>query len=223
MHIKTKLKKFLPLWAIKIHRIHRIKKMWPTCDIRTPNINLDKCVFGKYVRIPATAEVWGGSIGDYTYIGEYCSIPNAKIGKFCSIGARCSIGGWQHDYYRETTSPRVYREVLEEGYIEQRLQVTIGNDVWVGYGVIITSNCHNIGNGAVLAAGSVVTKDVPPYAVVAGCPARIIKYRFDEEIQQIIERSKWWEKTPDQCMAYYEYIDNPKEFCRRITDNGEKV
>lgn len=178
--------------------------MWPTCDIRTPNINLDKCVFGKYVRIPATAEVWGGSIGDYTYIGEYCSIPNAKIGKFCSIGARCSIGGWQHDYYRETTSPRVYREVLEEGYIEQRLQVTIGNDVWIGDNVVIIKG--NIGDGAVIGGGAVVTKDVPPYAIVGGNPTKVIKYRFNKEKIDMLLNSHWWDKNKEEMTSYFSGI-----------------
>lgn len=167
-------------------------------------------------------------VGMYSY--GCCFTPGFNLGGKVSIGRYCSFAtdihyfGANHPMEYVSTSPYFYNKAFGKAVRDvKREKLTIGNDVWVGYGVIITSNCHNIGDGAVLAAGSVVTKDVPPYAVVAGSPARIIKYRFDEETQRIIERSKWWEKTPDQCMVYYEYIDNPKEFCRRMTDNGEKV
>ena len=186
------------------------KKKWPTCDIRTPNINLDRCVFGKYVRIPATAEVWGGSIGDFTYVGEYCSLPNANIGKYCSIGARCSIGGWQHDYHRLSTSPRVYREILGRGYISQTLQVTVGNDVWIGDNVSIVKG--TVGDGAVIGAGSVVTKDVPPYAIVAGNPAKVIAYRFEKEKISQLLASRWWDMSPGELRTYFDGM--PKD-CER--------
>ena len=100
-----------------------------------------------------------------------------------------------------------------------RNELFIGNDCWIGYGAIITSKCKKIGNGAVVAAGAIVTKDVPPYAIVAGSPARIIKYRFDEQIQKELEDSKWWEYTPEQCLRYYKYIDDPLKFSRSIKDD----
>lgn len=192
--IKHTLKKRLPKSIIKLHRLRRIKTLWPTCDIRTDCISLDgQCDFGNHVRIPETSEFWGGYIGDYTYIGKYCSIPNATIGKYCSIGARCSIGGWQHDYSKKSTSPRVYREILLQKYVDQILQVQIGNDVWIGDNVVIVKGI--IGDGAVIGAGVVVTKDIPPYAIVAGNPAQIIKYRFDEEQIKCLLKEKWWKKS----------------------------
>ena len=115
-------------------------------------------------------------------------------------------------YYYNKRFGKAVRDVKRE-------KLAIGNDVWIGHGVIITSNCHYIGNGAVLVAGAVVTKDALAYAVVAGSPAKIIKYRFDEETQRIIEKSKGWEQTPEQCKLQYEYIDNPKEFCGRMMEN----
>lgn len=191
--IKSKIKKLLPESMVKYHRMRRIKLQWPTCDIRTECIDLDgQCDFGNYVRIPDTSEFWGGYIGDYTYVGAYCSIPNAIIGKFCSIGARCSIGGWRHDYTKKATSPRLYREILHQDYLDQVMQVQIGNDVWIGDNVVIIKG--RIGDGAVIGAGAVVTKDVLPYAIVAGNPAKIIKYRFDDKrIKELLEE-KWWDK-----------------------------
>lgn len=190
--LKTTIKRLVPKTIIKRHRLHKIKKIWPTCDIRTENVGLDgKCSLGKYVRIPASSEYWGGYIGDYSYVGEYCSIPYAIIGKFCSIGARCSIGGWQHDYTRKSTSPRFYREVMKQDYIDQELRVEIGNDVWIGDNVVILKGKN--GDGAVIGAGAVVTRDVPPYAIVAGNPARVIKYRFDDETIRKLLKEKWWD------------------------------
>lgn len=187
------VKKKLPQWVVTKHRMRKIKHLWPSCDIRTTNIDLSgKVDFGKCVRIPATSQMWGGYLGDYSYLGEYCSVPNAYIGKYCSIGMRCSIGGWQHDYTKKSTSPRIYREILNKGYIDQKLQVIIGNDVWIGDNAVILKG--TIGDGAVIGAGAVVTKDVPPYAIVAGNPAKIIKYRFSQERIEELLMEKWWEK-----------------------------
>ena len=97
-----------------------------------------------------------------------------------------------------------------------RETLVIGHDCWIGYGTIIVSSCHHIGNGAVVAAGSVVTKDVPPYAVVAGTPARVIKYRFDEEAQKAVEASQWWDKTPEELYKYYQWIDQPENWAGRV-------
>ena len=93
----------------------------------------------------------------------------------------------------------------------KRTTLSIGHDVWVGYSAIITSSCKNIGNGSIIGAGSVVTKDVAPYAIVAGNPAKVIRYRFDIETINELEKSKWWEKEPSEIMKIYDYINKPKE------------
>lgn len=170
--IKNTIKKMIPDKIMRWRSLRRVRKAYPSCDIRSIFIDTKTCRFGKKVRIPESSEFWGGSMGDYSYIGEYCCIANAVIGKYCSIGERCSIGGWQHDYQKLTTSPRVYREILKEGYIDQILQVYIGNDVWIGDNTVITKG--HIGTGAVIGAGAVVTKDIPPYAIAVGNPARVI-------------------------------------------------
>lgn len=144
----------------------------------------------------------GGYMGDYSYVGDYCSIPHAVIGKYCSIGERCSIGGWQHDYSRITTSPKVYREILGKEYIDQIMQVEIGNDVWIGDNVVILKG--RIGDGAVIGAGAVVTHDIPPYAIAVGNPARVIKYRFDEETIGLLVKTKWWEFDSEILIRLYD-------------------
>lgn len=189
--MKSTIKRLIPASCIRRHRLHVIKKRWPTCDIRTDCINIEGCEFGIKVRIPASCEVWGGVIGDYSYIGEYSSIPYAIIGKYCSIGERCSIGGWQHDYGRISTSPRVYREILVQDYSDQNQQVVIGNDVWIGDNVVILKG--KIGDGAVIGAGAVVTSNIPPYAIAVGNPAKVIKYRFQEDKIKQLLKEKWWD------------------------------
>ncbi len=134
-------------------------------------------------------------IGSYTYIGKYCCITKATIGNYCSIGDFVTIGPGEHKTDRISTSGffaeiNNYDELTEKDCI-------IGNDVWVGVSSIIKRGV-TIGNGAIVGANSFVNKDVPPYAVVAGSPAKIIRYRFDEEKIKKILDSKWWNENLDK-------------------------
>ena len=169
-----------------------------------------------------TSEKYKVHVGMYSY--GCCFTPGFNlggevfIGKYCSLATNIHYFGANHPMDYVSMSPYFYNQAFGKMVTDvKRETLRIGNDVWIGYGAIITSNCHKIGNGAVIAAGSVVTKDVPPYAVVGGSPARVIKYRFDEDTINIIEKSHWWEKSPDECMKHYDVIDNPVEFCRRIS------
>ena len=94
----------------------------------------------------------------------------------------------------------------------------IGNDVWIGSNVVILSNCHQIGNGAIIGAGCIVTKDVPPFAIVAGNPGKIIRYRFDSKTCERLEESKWWDLEPKELMPFYQYFDSPKKFAECIIE-----
>lgn len=103
----------------------------------------------------------------------------------------------------------------------ERKKLYIGNDVWIGHGVTIVSSCERIGNGAVIGAGSVVTRNVPPYSVVVGVPAKVIKYRFDEEIIDALENSKWWELSPNELFKFYSLIEQPLQWAKAITKSRE--
>ena len=131
-----------------------------------------------------------GGIGKYTYLGHGTGIFNGKIGSFCSIGNYVMIGGYQHPYKKISTNPRLYREILEEVYEDNNNDVEIENDVWIGDCAVILRG--KIGNGSIIGANSVVTHDVPPYAIVAGTPARIIKYRFDKQKIDYLQKLQWW-------------------------------
>lgn len=116
----------------------------------------------------------------------------------CSFAPTSYISTANHPINIFTSHPITYETYNGIGIKKRNLgnlgnrHLVIGNDVWVGQNVIITSNCHYIGNGVVIGAGSIVTKDIPDYAIVVGNPAKIIKYRFSEEIIKKIELTQWW-------------------------------
>lgn len=136
-------------------------------------------------------------VGFGTYCGQNVVVGSrqTKIGKFCSIASNIIIGPGEHPLNYLSSSPFFYMEDLgfRKGVSEVFIKpCEIGNDVWIGSNVFIRSGIK-IGDGAVIGAGAVVTKDVPPYAVVVGVPAKILKYRFDEKMIEELLELKWWE------------------------------
>ena len=128
-------------------------------------------------------------IGDFTFIGKNSDITKSSIGRYCSIGTDVIIGPGEHEIDKISTSAHFHKGNFYDELTKKTL--TIGNDVWIGTKAIILRGV-TIGNGAVIASGAVVTKNVPPFAVVAGVPAKIVKFRFDDETIKLIETSKWW-------------------------------
>ena len=160
----------------------------------------DKCVL-KWVKV-----------GYGTYFGTDCYFERTKIGKYCSIASRVNIVAGNHPTSKfVSTHPAFFSLMSKEyfGYVHKqlykelrfadeknRVAVIIGNDVWIGSNATIMEGAA-IGDGAVIAMGSVVTKDVPPYAVVGGVPARVIRYRFNEEQISRLEQIKWWDRPEE--------------------------
>ena len=145
---------------------------------------------------------YGIHIGYGTYGGcfTYENIPGPSevhFGNYCSIGSSLKIFRANHPSDNFTTAPFLYNPSF--GYVEKdmldRPPLYVGNDVWIGSSVIICPGCKQIGDGAIIGAGSVVTHDVEPYTIVAGNPARIIRKRFNDKQIKYLEDSKWWEKS----------------------------
>lgn len=143
-------------------------------------------------------------VGFMTYFGGGCEIRNAKVGRYCSIGKNVTIGLYNHPIDFLTTHPICFQggiKLIDDKYNKKltrksafkttNIPVTIENDVWIGHHAIIKSGVI-IHTGAIVGAGAVVTKDVPPYAIVAGNPAKIFKYRFEPEVITALLASKWW-------------------------------
>ena len=165
------------------------------CKIRSNRIYIYRGVKAK-----------SAEIGAHTYVAANTEIENAVIGKYCSIADHCRIGMSGHSLQYISTSPIFTQRVnaLQDRWSEKDVfkdkteeeRVYIGNDVWVGSHVLINGGVH-VGDGAVLAAGAVVTKDVPPYAIVCGVPAKIIRYRFPEPIIEKLMEIQWWNLPED--------------------------
>jgi len=156
-------------------------------------------------------------IGMYTNDPCYClgRFPaGAKIGRYCSIFPTVYAFSGNHPVDRMSTHAFFFNPVL--GYAERehditRTRLTIGNDVFIGHNAVIVASVDNIGDGAIIGAGAVVTKNVPDFAVVVGNPAQVIKYRFSEEMQHKIKASKWWDKNMDELHKDLDKFISPLE------------
>ena len=166
------------------------------------HVELSGVKFGRLVSVSHHAQIGKSAIGDRTSIGRYSKIRNASIGKYCSISWDVTIGAVSHAMFHPSSHAFWYRRqfgiVNEDRSIESK-EVRIGNDVWIGCAAVIMPGV-SIGNGAIIGANSVVTKNVNPYSVVAGCPAKEIRKRFDHEQAEMLESLHWWD-WPDETLA----------------------
>ena len=152
--------------------------------------------YGYRCNIAYEADVYNSSIGKRTSVGRFTTVRNCNIGSYCAISWNCSLGAQSHHYEQASCSSAFVQERF--GLVSQGKKdtsnipiTTIGNDVWIGCNAVIMAGV-NVGDGAIIGAGAVVTKDVEPYAVVVGVPGKRIKYRFEKEIRDNLMKSQWW-------------------------------
>ncbi|MCQ2374854.1 MAG: CatB-related O-acetyltransferase [Salinivirgaceae bacterium] len=159
------------------------------------------------------------SIGEYSYIGTRSEILNCeRIGRFVSISHDVKIGLDNHKLDAIGTNPIFYsrsREWVDIDCNKKYIPTVIENDVLISANAMIMSGI-TIGTGAVIGAGAFVNKDVPPYAIVVGIPARIIRYRFDEKTIERLLTSKWWEKSKNELLTYKDKFNNVPSFLEEI-------
>ena len=173
-----------------------------SCHLRIGYLAYAKgCRFGMCNRLSAHSSVLESTLGDYSYIGGYSRIAHACIGKFTSIGPEVLIGLGSHPSRGYvSTYPAFYSAVSRDrlsfvthNKFDEYRQTKVGHDVWIGARAILIDGI-TVGDGAIVGAGAVVTRDVPPYAVVGGVPAKIIRYRFELAEIEALLRIKWWDR-----------------------------
>ena len=190
-----------------------------------PTARLREAEIGRRCEILANTRVEYSALGDYSYLGENCEVADAAIGKFTAIANAVRIGAPNHpmgrpSQHRFTYCPEYYEASAtrdRDFFADRRAaKVTIGNDCWIGHGAIILPSV-TVGDGAVIAAGAVVSRNVAPYTVVGGVPARQIRKRFSDAVAERLRRIAWWDWPDEVIFARLDDFrsEQVEQFCQR--------
>ncbi|WP_246045280.1 CatB-related O-acetyltransferase [Rubellimicrobium roseum] len=182
---------------LRLYRVRRMRRLTRRLCERLEGGGMYSATWREILR-----ERHGVEVGRYSYgaiLEPGVLPPGTVVGGYCSVGAQLVVRRRDHPTDRPVLHPFFYNSRL--GFLSRDTipadadnPLTIGHDVWIGDRVTILSGCKRIGNGAVIAAGAVVTKDVAPYTIVAGVPARPLRKRLDDETIARLENSRWWEE-----------------------------
>ena len=186
-----------------LKRVYSFLRFHNKCHMEFGATILGNSTFEGNNKISRGAYVKDTTLGYDSYIGANSYINRAHIGRFCSIGDSVKIIDATHPlepfvsthpvfYSKDRLGSFVHENLFDEYLGIEDCSVRIGNDVWIGSNVLIKGGVI-IGDGAIVAMGAIVTKDVPPYSIVGGIPAKVIRYRFTEDQRNRLERIKWWE------------------------------
>lgn len=169
--------------------------------------SLHDCKVGRFCEVKERVLMRSSSLGDYSYVERHSELIYTQTGRFCAIAADVRLNALNHPIDRVSQHKFTYRaneyfvgKKLDHGFREQRMKegrVVLGHDVWIGHGAIVLPGV-TIGTGAVVGAGCVVTHNVEPYAIVAGTPARFVRWRFEPDIAHRLLQLAWWNWSHDQ-------------------------
>lgn len=177
---------------------------------------------GKFTKVNAPFFLHNVQIGDYSVLAYNAHAANVCIGKFCSIGPNFCCGLGLHPSGGISSSAMFYSTSKLNGmtlskdnkYVERK-QTVIGNDVYIGANAFVLDGVR-ISDGAVIGAGAVVTKDIPPYAVAVGVPARVVKYRFDEKTIAALLEKRWWDGSEEDLQKVEQNFWDVETFLNEI-------
>lgn len=185
---------------------------------------LQEAIVDKTAAICSGVRFYRGKLGKYSYIGNNSFVSDTDVGNFTSISTDCYIGGTSHPTDWVSTSPVFHKweNIMKKNFARHEFEIfkrtTIGNDVWIGNRVMIKAGVK-IADGAVIGMGSIVTKDIGPYEIWAGNPARLIRKRFDDETINKLMKIEWW-KWDNQCIEKYaEDFTSPKNLMRAMEES----
>lgn len=176
-------------------------------------------------KIEAGSNIYNSKFKKHSFCGYDCDINNCEVGAFTSIGNSVIIGGGMHPLKWVGMSPVFYegRDSINKKFSEfprtKQKKTMVGNDVWIGQNAMIKAGV-TIGDGAVIGMGSIVTKDVEPYSVVGGNPAKFIKFRFNEETVNKLLEIKWWNFSDSDLKKYAMHIQDPEKFIFEILNKN---
>lgn len=168
-------------------------------------------------KVESGTTVINSSFGPHSFCGYDCFFVNCEVGRYCSIAGRVIVGGARHPIEYVSTSPvfLAHKESISTKFSRHDYQwearTVIGHDVWIGEGALVKGGV-TIGTGAIIGMGSVVTKDVPPYAIFAGNPARLIRYRFSDDVIDGLLKSEWWLYSDEKLRAAAPLFTDPHAF-----------
>jgi len=174
-----------------------------------PDCEVTDTQFGRYVEIGRATRLAHSEIGDYSYCDRWCDIANTQAGKFSNIAARVRIGATDHPMEKASLHHFHYRagdyfdgaeDDADWFALRRSRRTVIGHDTWLGHGAQVRPEV-TIGHGAVVAGGAIVTRDVAPYMIVAGIPAKPLRRRFSESIAARMEELAWWDWPHDRLHA----------------------
>lgn len=199
------LKRQIQLWLAKWLAMPEIPE-GKTTGYSLVRSEKSDCVFGNKAYAVSPFLLQNVQLGDNSYFAMNAHAANLIVGKFCSIGPNFCCGLGIHPTNGISTSPIFYK-----GLVDEHKKTTIGNDVFIGANVTVLDGV-TIGDGAVIGAGAVVAHDIPPYAIAIGVPAKVVKYRFDQEtINRLLEK-KWWDGTDGEIQKVKEFEFRVEEF-----------
>lgn len=203
------------------YNLAKVQLRYPTCRLGS-NVTLISSSLEDFNVIFENVVIMESHLGAHSYIQKHSNIVNATIGKFCSIGPNVSVGPGIHKLDMVSTHPSFYlkntpllKKFVKKNVFHSSKRSIIGNDVWIGKGAIVLDGVK-IGNGAAIAAGAVVTKDVSNYSVVGGVPARHIKYRFDALTIAALQKSEWWNFELEWFDKNYSAMVDTKTFLKLV-------